>query len=78
MGQKLFGKLCSNLYQLFSKESEYNRACFESICGNKEEALRLLKISIEQKQANLEWVQQDPDFFFIRDDPRFNELVGSI
>ena len=57
------------------RENEYNRACFESICGNTEEALLLLKIALEKKQTDLEGIQQDPDFYFIQDDPRFKELV---
>jgi tetratricopeptide (TPR) repeat protein len=61
---------------LIEKENEYDRACFESICGNTEEALQLLKIALEKKQNPLEWAKQDPDFEFIRDDPRFRELVG--
>jgi tetratricopeptide (TPR) repeat protein len=59
------------------KENEYNRACFESICGNIEEALYLLKTALEQKQENIEeWILQDSAFDSIRDDPRFQVLVG--
>jgi tetratricopeptide (TPR) repeat protein len=57
-------------------ESEYNRACFESICGNIEEALRLLKITIEKNPGDRILARRDPDFDFIREDPRFKELVG--
>jgi tetratricopeptide (TPR) repeat protein len=62
--------------ELMVRENEYNRACLESICGNVEEALALLKVALEKKQASLEWAQRDPDFDFIRDDPRFKALVG--
>ncbi len=62
---------------LMEKENEYNRACFESICGNMEEALRLLKIALEKRQTSLAWVSRDPDFDFIRDDPRFKEIIGA-
>lgn len=61
---------------LMEKESEYNRACFASICGDTEEALHLLKIALEKKQTSLAWARRDPDFDFIRDDPHFKELVG--
>ncbi|MBI1880859.1 MAG: tetratricopeptide repeat protein, partial [Chloroflexi bacterium] len=60
---------------LMTMESEYNRACFEAICGNVEEALALLKAALEQKQQSLDWVRRDPDFDFIRGDPRFQALV---
>ena len=34
---------------LVAKESEYNQACFAAICGNPEEALRLLQIALQFK-----------------------------
>jgi hypothetical protein len=62
--------------KLIENESEYNRACFESLCENTEEALALLKIAFEKGQSSKEWARQDPDFESLRDDPRFKELVG--
>jgi len=62
--------------ELMTKESEYGRACFESICGNADEALALLKVALEKKQQSLEWARSDPDFDFIREDARFKALVG--
>jgi superkiller protein 3 len=62
--------------EFITKENEYNRACFESICGNVDEALALLKVALEKKQVSLLWARRDPDFDFIRDDPRFQALVG--
>jgi hypothetical protein len=62
--------------KLIDKESEYNRACFEAICGNHDEALRLLKIALEKKLSSPDWARQDPDFERLRSDPRFQELVG--
>jgi tetratricopeptide (TPR) repeat protein len=70
---KLQEQLARNLIQ---KETEYNQACFESICGNMERALELLKIALEKKQSTKEWAKRDPDFENIRDNPRFKELVG--
>jgi tetratricopeptide (TPR) repeat protein len=60
---------------LMAKENEYNRACFESICGNVEEALRMLKIAIEIKPSRRELARRDPDFDWIREDARFKALV---
>ncbi len=57
-------------------ETEYNRACFEAICGNTDQAIELLKLALEMKQTSPEWVRGDPDLDFIRDDPRFQALVG--
>jgi Flp pilus assembly protein TadD len=61
---------------LMAKENEYNRACFESICGNVEQALALLKVALEKKQTSQEWARRDPDFDSIREDPGFKALVG--
>jgi tetratricopeptide (TPR) repeat protein len=58
-------------------ETEYNRACFEAICGNTDQAIVLLRLALEKKQTSPDWVRGDPDLDFIRDDPRFKELVGA-
>jgi hypothetical protein len=61
---------------LLEKGNEYDRACFNSVYGNTDEALQLLKIAIEEKQTNRQRIKLDPDFDFIRDAPRFKKLVG--
>ena len=61
---------------LIAKESEYNQACFHAICGNKEEALRLLAVAMEKRQASPAWARRDPDFALLHDDPRFWAIVG--
>ncbi|MDP3186038.1 MAG: tetratricopeptide repeat protein [Anaerolineales bacterium] len=58
-------------------ETEYNRACFEAICGNADQALVLLRDALEKKQTSVDWVRRDPDFEFVHDDPRFKALVGT-
>jgi tetratricopeptide (TPR) repeat protein len=63
-------------HKLIKKDDEYNRACFESLCGNVDEALALLKIAIEKELSDKEWAKEDPDFENLRDDPRFWEIVG--
>jgi ParB family chromosome partitioning protein len=57
-------------------EKEYNRACFEAICGNIDQSIELLKIALEKKQTPLDWIFRDPDLDSIRDDPRFKALVA--
>ena len=57
-------------------ETEYNRACFEAICGNTDMAIELLQKALDLRQTSPEWVRGDPDLDFIRDDPRFQALVG--
>lgn len=59
-----------------ASENEYNQACFESICGNTDRAIALLKTALEKKQVQLDLVRNDPDLDFIRTDPHFEELVA--
>lgn len=56
-------------------ENEYNRACFEAICGNHDQALVLLKLALEKRQTTLEWMRCDPDLDSLRADPRFQALM---
>ena len=62
--------------QLIEKEKEYDRALYASVCGKTDEALALLGVALNKKQAPLSWACLDPDLGSIRDDPRFRPLVG--
>jgi tetratricopeptide (TPR) repeat protein len=55
---------------------QYNLARLESIAGNVDTALAHLAKAFEQEQGLRTWARRDPDLDFIRDDPRFRELVG--
>jgi len=59
-----------------ARETLYNRACFESICGNVDSALALLKAQIDIAPIYRKLARRDPDFDFIRANPRFSALVG--
>ncbi|MBM3153434.1 MAG: tetratricopeptide repeat protein, partial [Chloroflexi bacterium] len=60
---------------LMEDESEYNRACFNAICGNVDQAISLLRVALQSQGVTLEWVQSDPDLETIRQDPRYQELL---
>lgn len=62
-------------HSLIGLQNEYNRACFEAVSGNTDAALDLLRTSLEKKQEPVLWARRDPDFEFIRDDPRFKALL---
>ena len=66
---------CKNACKMINYESEYNRACFEAVCGSPAAALELLRTALEKKQVPADWARRDPDFEFIRDDPRFAALL---
>ena len=57
----------------------YNLACFYVRAGEIEKALECLQKRIELGGAlPRRWVENDPDFDAIRDDPRFQELVSRL
>ncbi len=67
---------CKTARDLIENETEYNRACFEAVCGSTDAALALLRTALVKRQAPADWVrQEDPDFEFLRDDPRFKALL---
>ncbi len=56
-------------------ENEYNRACFESISGNTDQAIAYLEIALEKQQIQPAMLRSDPDLDFIRADARFDALL---
>jgi tetratricopeptide (TPR) repeat protein len=61
---------------IFDSENEYNRACLAAICGNTDQALELLRVALNNKQTYVDWILRDPDLDFIRQDPRFKQLIS--
>jgi tetratricopeptide (TPR) repeat protein len=59
-------------------EKEYNRACFESISGNADQAFALLETALEKGQIQEAMLRSDPDLDFIRNDVRFEALLNKI
>lgn len=66
---------CKAARDLFETESDYNRACFEAVCGSPDAALALLRTALEKREQTADWARRDPDFEPIRDDPRFAALL---
>ncbi len=73
LAQKHIGKAMKNI---FDSENEYNRACLEAICGNTDQAIELLGVALKNKQTYVDWILRDPDLDFIRQDPRFKQLIS--
>jgi tetratricopeptide (TPR) repeat protein len=57
-------------------EYEYNQACLESILGNLDAAFDRLTKAAQEKSFDKTWTWEDPDLQWLRDDPRFLEIVG--
>jgi tetratricopeptide (TPR) repeat protein len=73
LAQQHIGKAMKNI---FDSENEYNRACLEAICGNADHAIELLNVALKNKQTYVDWILRDPDLDFIRQDPRFKQLIS--
>lgn len=57
-------------------EDWYDLACFESICDRPDMAFEHLAHAAKQKDFNSSDAWYDPDFEDIRNDPRFEQIVG--
>jgi len=73
LAQQHIGKAMKSI---FDSENEYNRACMQAICGNADEAIHLLGVALKNKQTYVDWILRDPDLDFIRQDPRFKQLIS--
>ena len=55
-----------------------NAACMYARAGRKEDALKCLEKSFGRGWGKRDWVNNDPDYDSIRDDPRFKALVARL
>jgi TolB-like protein/Tfp pilus assembly protein PilF len=55
-----------------------NGACLRAKMGMKEEALKILEYAFAQGWGKRDWVEHDPDYDSLRDDPRFQALLGKL
>ena len=79
---KQLGKEVPNNYvekarQFMPDDDFYNRVCLESVCGNFDLAFEQLQNAVPKEGFDHKWAWEDPDLQWIRDDPRFVEIVGS-
>ena len=54
----------------------YVRARIQSVSNDIEGALISLQNALKSKSVSKAWIQRDSNFDFIRDDPRFKELIN--
>jgi TolB-like protein/Flp pilus assembly protein TadD len=55
-----------------------NGACLRAKAGYKEEALALLERAFARGWGKRDWIEHDPDYDVLRDDPRFQELLAKL
>jgi len=62
--------------RLILSDDEYTKACLESVCGDTDKAFEWLRVALQKRQRNPAEVRTDDDLFFIRNDPRFEQLLS--
>jgi non-specific serine/threonine protein kinase len=55
-----------------------NAACMYALAGMKEEALDCLGRTIGRGIGKRDWIENDPDYDCLRDDPRFQEMLAKL
>ena len=55
-----------------------NAACLRAQMGKKEEALDLLERVFAKGWGKRDWIENDPDYDTLRDDPRFRALLANL
>ena len=55
-----------------------NAACLRSKLRQKEEALALLERVFAKGWGKRDWIEHDPDYDILRDDPRFKKLLARL
>lgn len=58
-----------------SASTLFNGACVYAKDGKKDQALSLLERAFAKGYGNKEWIENDPDYESLRDEPRFKELL---
>jgi Flp pilus assembly protein TadD len=69
-------KYIAQARQFVKPDDWYTLACLESISGNVDAAIENLEHLNGSESFNRNWARLDPDFEWIRDDPRFVAIVG--
>jgi TolB-like protein/Tfp pilus assembly protein PilF len=55
-----------------------NAVCLHAKLRQKEEALAVLERAISRGWGNRDWIEHDPDYDILRDDPRFKKLFARL
>jgi adenylate cyclase len=56
----------------------FNGACLFAKSGDKQRALSLLELAFNKGYGNKGWIENDPDYDSIRDEPRFKALLKKL
>jgi serine/threonine protein kinase/Flp pilus assembly protein TadD len=56
----------------------YNAACTYAVLGKHEEALAALERALDKGYGHKDWIEHDPDFAALRDNPRFKAILDAM
>jgi Flp pilus assembly protein TadD len=63
---------------LNTSKNWYGLATLEAILGDVEAAIGYLRRAARETSFNRQWARNDPDLASIRNDPRFDEIIGGL
>jgi Flp pilus assembly protein TadD len=63
---------------LIANQNWYGLATLEAILRNIDVAMDYLKQAVHEVNFDRQWARKDPDLSSIRDDPRFDEIIGPL
>ena len=56
----------------------FNGICHFAKMGNADKAFSLMKLAVEKGSGNRAWIDNDPDYDSIREEPRFKALIKKL
>jgi TolB-like protein/tetratricopeptide (TPR) repeat protein len=56
----------------------FNAACLHLKLGEKEQALNVLERAFSGGRGKRDWIEHDPDYDLVRNDPRFQRLIAGL
>ena len=55
-----------------------NAACLFAKDGNTEQALNVLELAVGKGYGKKDWIEHDPDYDSLRNEPRFKALLSKL
>ena len=77
LGHSNSDQFIERVRQLIPHDDWYKRAQLASVCDNFDLAFDYLEKAAQLERFDSTQTWKDPDFQWIRDDPRFTRIVGS-